>query len=147
MLYSEYMDKVKEIALITDEDNGLTYIKPDYEYILSHAGFKLDDVSDFQNVNMDTVYRQLILERDMRNSNSNKMPIVTQWICDVINTVIEPAIVEEQNKLIQDMLEYRKERNAIDDRTKKLDLKEQELEKKNKIIPMNIGMNFSKKKP
>lgn len=147
MLYSEYMDKVKEIALLTNENTGLTYIRPDYEYILAASELKLDDVTDFENATKVTVYRQLVLERDMRNTQYDKTPVVMQWLYDVISTVVEPAIVEEQNKLIKDMLEYRKERNAIDDRTKELDLQQQALEEKSKIIPMNFGLNFSKKKP
>lgn len=147
MLYSEYMDKAKEIALLTNENTGLTYIRPDYEYILAASELKLADVSDFEHVNMDIVHRQLLLERDMRNAQRDKTPVVMQWLYDVISTVIEPALVEEQNKLIQDMLAYRKERNAIDERTKQLDQKQQALEEKSKIIPLNFGMDFSKKKP
>ena len=147
MLYYEYMDKVKALALITSEKNGLTYIRPDYEYLLAGANMKLSDVTDFEGVSQETVCRQLQLERDMRNTHKDVSPIVMQWLHDVIANVIEPTLVEEQNKLIQDMLEYRKERNAIDERTKKLDMQQQALEEKSKIIPMNFGMNFSKKKP
>lgn len=147
MLYSEYMDEVKKIALLTDENTGLTYIRPDYEYVLSVNELKLEDVTDFKKATEFTVHRQLLLERDMRNAQHDKTNAVMQWMYDIISTVIEPAIVEEQNKLIKDMLEYRKERNAMDDRAKKLDAQQQVLEEKSKIIPMNFGLNFSKKKP
>lgn len=147
MLYSEYMDEVKKIALLTDENTGLTYIRPDYEYVLSVNELKLEDVTDFKKATEFTVHRQLLLERDMRNAQRDKTNAVMQWMYDIISTVIEPAIVEEQNKLIKDMLEYRKERNAMDDRAKKLDAQQQVLEEKSKIIPMNFGLNFSKKKP
>ena len=147
MLYSEYMDKVKEIALITSEKNGLTYIRPDYEYLLAASDLSLDDVTDFENVTRTVVYRQLILERDMRNAQHDLSPVVMQWLHDVISTVVEPAIVEQQNQLIKDVLEYRKEKNAIDERTKALDAQQQVLEGKSKILPMNFGMNFAKKKP
>ena len=147
MLYSEYMDKVKSIALLTNENTGLTYIRPDYEYMLAAMELTLDGVTDYPNATTDMVYRQLLLERDMRNAQTDKTPVVMQWLHDVISTVVEPAIVEEQNKLIKDMLEYRKERNAIDNRTKELDQKQQALEEKSKILPMNFGINFSKKKP
>lgn len=147
MLYQEYIDKVKELALVTDERNGVTYVRPDYEYLIAASDLKLEDVTDFEDVSKSVVYRQLLLERDMRNTQNDNTPIVMQWIYDVISNVIEPAIVEEQNKLIKDMLEYRKERNAIDNRTKELDQKERELEEKNKVVPFTFGMNFSKKKP
>lgn len=147
MLYSEYMDKVKSIALLTIENTGLTYIRPDYEYMLAAMELTLDGVTDYPNATTDMVYRQLLLERDMRNAQADKTPVVMQWLHDVISTVVEPAIVEEQNKLIKDMLEYRKERNAIDDRTKELDQKQQALEEKSKVLPMNFGIDFSKKKP
>lgn len=146
MLYQEYMDEVKKITLITNETNGLTYIRPDYEYVLASGDLKLSDVTDFPTASVDTVYKQLILERDMRNANVDKMPLIAEWIHAVINTVIEPAIVEQQNQLIKDMIEYRKEKNAIDTRTKELNLKEQALEDKNKVLPMNFGIDFSKKK-
>lgn len=147
MLYSEYMNKVKEIALITSEKNGLTYIRPDYEYILAASELSLDDVTDFEDVTRNVVHRQLILEKDMRNAQNDISPIVMKWLYDVISTVVEPAIVEQQNELIKDMLAYRKEKNAIDTRTLELDKKEQMLEEQSKILPMNFGMNFSKKKP
>lgn len=147
MLYYEYMNKVKDIALITSESNGLVYIRPDYEYILAVDDVKLEDVTDFENVTRDTVYRQLILERDMRNAQRDHSPIIMKWLYDVISTVVEPAIVEEQNRLIKDLIEYRKERNAIDDRTKELNKQQQALEDKSKIVPLNLGMDFSKKKP
>ena len=147
MLYSEYMDKVKSIALLTNENTGLTYIRPDYEYMLAAMELTLDGVTDYPNATTDMVYRQLLLERDMRNAQTDKTPVVMQWLHDVISTVVEPAIIEEQNKLIKDMLEYHKERNAIDNRTKELDQKQQALEEKSKILPMNFGINFSKKKP
>lgn len=149
MLYSEYMDKVKSIALLTNENTGVTYVRPDYEYILAASSeeFSLNDVTDYKGVTGDTVYRQLLLERDMRNAQNDKTPVVMQWLHDVITTVVEPTIVEEQNQLIKDMLEYRKERNAIDSRTLELDKKEQMLEEQSKILPMTFGMNFSKKKP
>lgn len=147
MLYQEYIDKVKELALVTDERNGVTYVRPDYEYLIASSDLKLEDVTDFEDVSKSVVYRQLLLERDMRNAQNDNTPVVMQWIYDVISNVIEPAIVEEQNKLIKDMLEYRKERNAIDNRTKELDQKERELEEKNKVVPFTFGMNFSKKKP
>ena len=147
MLYYEYMDKVKELALVTNEKNGLTYIRPDYEYLLETSGLSLDDVTDFEKASGTVVYRQLLLERDMRNAQNNISPVVMQWLYDVISTVVEPAIVEQQNQLIKDMLEYQKEKNAIDERTKALDMQQQALEEKSKIIPMNFGMNFAKKKP
>ena len=147
MLYSEYMDKVKSIALLTNENTGLTYIRPDYEYMLAAMELTLDGVTDYPNATTDMVYRQLLLERDMRNAQTDKTPVVMQWLHDVISTVVEPAIIEEQNKLIKDMLEYHKERNAIDNRTKELDQKQQALEEKSKVLPMNFGIDFSKKKP
>lgn len=147
MLYSEYMDKVKEMALITSEKNGLTYIRPDYEYLLNASGLSLDEVIDFKNATREVVHQHLILERDMRNAQKDISPIVMQWVYDVISTVVDPAIIEQENQLIQDMIEYRKEKNAIDVRTLELDKKEQLLEEQSKILPMNFGMNFSKKKP
>lgn len=147
MLYKEYMDKVKSIALLTDEKTGLTFVRPDYEYALETENIKMDDISDFETATRAGVYRQLLLERDMRNAQQDKTPIVMQWIYDVISTVVEPAMIEEQNKLIADMLAYRKERNAIDERAKVLEVQEQTLEEKSKIIPLNLGMDFSKKKP
>ena len=147
MLYSEYMDKVKEFALIKNEKNGLAYIRPDVEYVLAHEDYNLGNVTDFENVSIEHVLRHLRLECDMLNAKENMTPVVARWLNDVISTVIEPAIIQEQNALIKDMLEYRKEKNAIDTRTLELDKKEQMLEEQSKILPMNFGMNFSKKKP
>ena len=147
MLYVDFINKVKNLALMTDENTGATYIRPDYEYLLEKSKLSVDDVTDFENVSKTVVYRQLLLERDMRNARNDKTSVVAQWIYDVITTAVDPVVVEEQNKMIKDMLEYRKERNAIDDRAKELDQKQKELEAKSKVFPLNLGMSFSKKKP
>ena len=147
MLYSEYMDQVKEIALLVNGTNGMTYIRPDYAYVLASSEIKLSDITDFDGVNEQIVLEHLKLERDMLNTQMDQSPIVMQWLSDVISTVVEPTIIDQQNKLIKDMIEYRKEKNSIDERTKELDLKQQALEDKSKILPLNFGMDFSKKKP
>lgn len=147
MLYGEYIDEVKKIALITDDDNEKTYIWPDYEYALSKMDLCIDKVSDFEGLTNEIVYRNLVLERDLRNAKNDKAPNLVKWLYDIITNVVEPTISSEQNQMIQDLLAYRKERNAIDDRIKELDKQEQALEEKNKILPMNIGLDFSKKKP
>lgn len=147
MLYSEYMDKVKEFALIKNEKTGLTYIRPDYEYVLANDNLKLGDVSDFVGVTRENVLEQLKLERDMRNAQQDKAPIVMNWLFDIITNIADPAMIEAENQLVKDMLEYQKEKNAIDERTKKLDEQEAKLEEKGKILPFHAGMSFSKKKP
>lgn len=147
MLYIDFMNKVKQFALVTDEDTGVTYVRPDYEHVIVLSELKLEDVSDFKNLSMDTIHRHLTLECEMMNSRNNKMPIVAQWLYSVITTVVEPTLVDEQNQIIKDLLAYRKERNAIDERTKELDHKQQMLAEKSKVSPFMFGMNFSKKKP
>lgn len=108
MLYHEYMNKVKELALCQNIDTGMTYIVPEYEYILAHQDFGLQDVTDFPDADLQTVRRQLELERDMRNAQNSYGMSLAKWVYQFVDNTVMPATVDAENELLQTLLEYRK---------------------------------------
>ena len=110
MLYSEYMDQVKELALYESEDTGVTYIVPEYEYILAHQNFSLADVTDFPAADLQTVRRQLELERDMRNAQKNYSVAVAAWMHQFVDQAMNPAMTEAENQLMAEVIAYRNQK-------------------------------------
>lgn len=108
MLYRDYMNKVKELALCQNVDTGMTYIVPEYEYILAHQSFGLKDVTDFPDADLQTVRRQLELERDMRNAQNSYGMALAKWAYQFVDNTVVPATVDAENELLQTLLEYRK---------------------------------------
>ena len=108
MLYCEYMDKVKEIALCESIETGKTYISPDYEYNLAHQDFSLANVTDFPGADMNTVRRQLELERDMRNAQKDYTMEVMKWLHQFVDNTVQPAMTDAENEIMSMFLDYRK---------------------------------------
>lgn len=114
MLYCEYMDKVKEIALWESTDTGKTYIVPDYEYNLAHQEFSLADVTDFPGADMNTVRRQLELERDMRNAQKDYTMEVMKWLHQFIDGAVQPTMTDAENKIMEMLMNYQKDQQKKD---------------------------------
>lgn len=154
MKFVEYMALVANFALEESEETKIHYIKPLYAFFLAMEHLDIDDkenceveIEDFSKATMEFVHRQLELECAKRNAQADKTGVVMNWLCDMMTTTIEPAVLDEQNEMLKDLIEYRKQKNAIDDRTKELDAKEKKIEQQQMVMPDNMGFAFSKKKP
>lgn len=154
MKFVDYISLIMDFALEEDETSKMCFIKPLYQFYVAMAKLDIDDkenceieIEDFPRATMEFVHRQIELERDRRNALINKTNVVMNWLCDMMTTTIKPAVLDEQNEMLKDLVEYRRQKNAIDDRTKELDAKEKKIEQQQMVMPDNLGFAFSKKKP
>lgn len=147
MTYTEYMNRAKEMCIIEDEDTGLSYLIPDFRFILYSAEMYETVVSDYEDFTIDIVAEVLKLEVENRNRKADKTGIVAQWAYDVIMTNIDPAITEMDNDLLKNLTEYMVVNDTLKDKEKELIQREDNANKKENITTLFPGMNFSKKKP
>lgn len=141
MTYTEYMNKVKDIALY--EDNGTWYLMPNYLYLIHQnkldLGYYVDpeDIADMPNITMQQVKEELRLEVAMRNKKNDHTKQVVDWIYELLTVTIDPKITEEQNEFIKNVMNYMQYNDQLKD-------KEKALEEKSKIVDFAPGMSFKK---
>lgn len=143
MLYYEYIDKAEKLV-VEFSDDKTAYLRPDYRYVLSMADFKISDITDFDEVNMDIVSEHIKADVSMFNKNIDKTNAVMQWAYDVINTVADPAMTETKNAMAATMIKAANE--ATDNVKPESDNAEQSVHANN-VIPFEQGIfSLSKKK-
>lgn len=152
MLYSEYMHEAMKIAIVNDEEaTGFSYLDPNYRVWLEDAGYTPDKIEDRQ-VDWASVAEVMKLEVERRNKLSDKSRFVIDWIFEIISSTIEPTMLQEENELMKNMMDYMKlnhelqeKEQALQDRKADLDHKEEVQETRGNVLQLVPGMNFSKR--
>lgn len=134
MLYTEFMIKVKNLAIAIDDTTNKAYIIPDYRYLMSKADLKTSDVEDFDGLNDDIVSESLKLEVKAYNAMHDAGAYVSNMLKDIIDYAALPLNEEQNNELIKNVLEY-----------VKASQKKQE-QKSDIMNKVGTPMSFSKKK-
>ena len=151
MLYSEYISKAKAMCIAIDDVNDVSYLIPDYRYLLSLSDLNLEDVTDFPGVTYDIVADNLRAEVDAYNTRHNMVPGLAAWIRETLFQALSPIAVQEQNELFANMIEYLKASKQSEKTKKepssedKNEPSEQKPDVQGKIIQMSEYMNFAKK--
>lgn len=115
MLYTEYIHKVKEVT-ISQLDNGIWYLEPEWRIITHENELFIDDISDF-DVSMEEVLETLRLEVDRRNALNNNTKAVMDWLYDLITATVEPAMLQEETDYIKQVVEFMKENHSTNKET------------------------------
>lgn len=115
MLYTEYIHKVKEVT-ISQLDNGIWYLEPEWRIIIHENELFIDDISDF-DVSMEEVLETLRLEVDRRNALNNNTKAVMDWLYDLITATVEPTILQEETDYIKQVVEFMKENHSTNKET------------------------------
>lgn len=115
MLYTEYIHKVKEVT-ISQLDNGIWYLEPDWRIITHENELFIDDISDF-DVSMEEVLETLRLEVDRRNALNNNTKAVMDWLYDLITATVEPTMLQEETDYIKQVVEFMKENHSTNKET------------------------------
>lgn len=152
MLYSEYMHEAMKLVVMDDsESSGFSYLDPNYRVLLLDAGQDPAKVTDHL-IGWDDVVEVLKLEVERRNHITDKARFVIDWVFEIISSTIEPAMVQEENELMKNMMEYMKlnselksKEQALQDRAADLDHKEEVQETRGTVLQLVPGMNFSKR--
>lgn len=145
MLYIDFMKKAEEFVLSYDEDSGLTYLEPDWRVILS--GLNLDPEKDITDspISWDWLCERMMLEVERRNKLDDRSKYVIDWIYSILTAAIEPAMLNEENELMKNMMDYMKLNVELKEKEKNLNRKEEALDQKQNVVKMMPGLNFSKR--
>lgn len=113
MLYSNFILKAKELT-ITQLDNGVWYLEPEWQDILYRNGLgALDDLEDSYLSGWYDVEDILKLETDRRNAMNSKEKEVIDWVYDLITATVEPAMLQEETDYIKQVTEFMKMNHAL----------------------------------
>ena len=138
MNYYDIINQAIELVVV-DAGNGLSFLEPRYKEALRIAGL----LDHEEVIAPEELFEAVKLEVEKRNTINNQMNIIAAWIAKTIETVIDPAITQEENELMKNLLAYLERDKQVKEKEEELQAKEKELEVKN-VLPFN--MNFAKKK-
>lgn len=147
MLYSELINDAKKEVIITDDATLRSYLRPDYRYWLRAAGLTAENVSDFSECTDDIIAENLKLEVEAMNVRVDKLPIITDWIALMLNSSVDPAMLEQENDLADKIIEFTTMKDKMKDKESELERREKAIDNREKLENMFPGMNFSKRKP
>lgn len=143
MTYFETVDKAAELTVLTDSVTGAAYLDPYYKCLLREMNIHLENDPDDRELG-----EALRLVVKKLNAQSDKIRPVLEWLYEMVIATAEPAVTQEENELMKNMLEYMEQKERIKEKEAALDQKEKALDVKEdtgKILP--FGINFAKKKP
>ena len=148
MLYAEFMNNMKEMALVQDEENGLWSIRPDYRYTAYLEDMDIRDISDFDDVSWDIIREELALDVAQRNQRESKTHLVIGWLYELLTTAIDPLVTQEETELLKNITEYMEQKNELITKEQELNKKEDILNQKEDVSNMVQlpGLNFAKRK-
>jgi hypothetical protein len=138
MNYYDIINQAIELVVV-DAGNGLCFLEPRYKEALRIAGLLDHD----EVISEEELIEAIKLEVEKRNIMNNKMNIIAAWIAKTIEEVVDPAITQEENQLMLNLLNYLERDKQVKEKEEELEVKEKELEVK-ATLPTNI--NFAKKK-
>ncbi len=142
MNYFDIVNQAIELVVV-DAGNGLYFLEPRYKEVLREAGLTEHE----ESIDPEELFEVVRLEVEKRNTLGNQMNVIAAWVAETITTVIEPAIAQEQNELMKNMLAYLERDKEVKEKEAELEEKEKELDVKEnvgKIVPM--GINLSKRR-
>lgn len=144
MLYKDYIDQAKNIAIAYDEATHMSFLIPEYRYLLKTRLGNIDDVEDYQDAKFD-IAEVLDLEVTKRNILCSPIIAVAQWLSDTIFLMADPAMIEQSNDFIKSIVEYMKLKDSVQDKEAELKKKENALNEKQNVQYIVPGINFAKK--
>lgn len=145
MIYVDFMKKAEEFVLSYDEDSGLTFLEPDYYAIL--LGLKMDPEKDISDIPLSWAQfeKRMELEVERRNKLDDRSKYVIDWLYSVLTSAIEPAMMQQESELMKNIMDYMNLNAELKEKEKSLNQKEEALDKKQNIVKMMPGINFSKR--
>ena len=146
MLYSEFMLKAVNACIYEDEDAEVVYLRPEWRMVLKTEGLDCKNVTDIK-LTMEAVRDHLALEVERRRLYKDKGREVMSWMYNILTGEISPTLQQENNELLQDMIEYMKQKNVMESKEKKIEEKEEELKQQEYGQTMLPGFDFAKKSP
>lgn len=135
MNYFDIINHAIELVVL-DAGNGSWFLEPRYREALRSAGL-------FDNgiIPEEELFEIVRLEVEKRNALNDQSKVVAAWIADMLMSAIDPAVTEQENELMKNMLAYLER----DKEAKKKEAQEAEMkEKVGNVLP--FGVNLAKRK-
>lgn len=142
MNYFDIVNQAIELVVV-DVGNGLSFLEPRYREVLRETGL----LSYPDIVTPEELFEIVHLEVAKRNAFNDRKNIIAGWIAETIDSAVAPAITQEENEFMKNMLAYLERDKAVKTKEEELKKKEQELDMKAataKVVP--IGVNLAKRK-
>ncbi|MDO4802981.1 MAG: hypothetical protein Q4A15_12515 [Prevotellaceae bacterium] len=146
MLFYEFYSKAKDTCVRSDDFSGEFYLEPLYKILLAEEGLDVKDISD-KEITLNDLKEMLELDVKKHNAIESRTREVMSWIWDIINSKVDPLVIDEQNDYIKNLTEYFKEKKDMI--TAELDKQAKSEEIKSKVNSQTPGsnmFNFSKRK-
>ena len=145
MTFQEYYEKAVELCIVDNGDTWSSYVNPAYLYILQKNELLPAYIEDAA-MNISDVLDMLKLEVEMRHALTDKRKILAERLFDLIESEIDPAEEAKRSELINGMIEYLKTKDAIEQKARELNEREEQIDKKETakaVLPSTI--NFAKR--
>jgi len=126
MTYFEACNKAVELTVVTDELTAVSYLQPFYRVLLRDNDVHLPGYDPVANDNDPELWEIVYLEVAKRNAMLNHVEPVAEWVYSAIAGVIDPAMTQEENELVKNVLEYMKTKEKKKSRGRKK--KEEQIE-------------------
>lgn len=105
MLYSKFIFHAKEMT-IKQLDNGTWYLDPEWKDIVCReVESDINNIEDSYLTDWWDVENVLHLEVERRNAQDSKTKDVINWLYELINSTVEPAMLEEENNYVKAIIE------------------------------------------
>lgn len=140
MTREEFLSEAARICIGKSEASELFFVEPLWAtYVKTELGDYPEDLTHEETLE--------ILELTVKklNAMSDRSHVFVNWLYDVLTTKVEPAMVEEENELMKNIVEYMKLNRNLEEREKALNEQEKIASEKKNISKLIAGMRFSKK--
>ena len=115
MLYSKFIFHAKEMA-VKQLDNGTWYLDPEWKDIICREiESNIDNIEDSYLADWWDVENVLHLEAEKRNAQNSKKEDVINWLYELINSTVEPTMLEEESNYIKNVVEFMKVNHNLKD--------------------------------
>lgn len=145
MLYSEFMSEAIDLTIAEDDYSGLFVLDPHYKVKMIDAGLTPGDVTDYP-IDMQDVSEVLKLEVERLNATHSNSKYCVDFLAELISAVIQPGMIDQENELMKNMMDYMKLNSELKEKEASLEQKEKSIGNKADVAKIAPGMSFSKKK-
>lgn len=109
MLYSKFIEKVKDITITYDEDAMVYYLEPDWQTIIYEHGLQdFEAVTDMHIEGWYDLEDVLKLEVEKRNAITSRKNVVFNWLYEIISTNADPGLTDAENNIFAALMDKNK---------------------------------------
>ncbi len=108
MTYFDLINNAIDLCITVDSTTGMAYLEPPYRMLLREA-----DLIHPEIIEPEELYELLKLEVKKQNAKVNKSYAVSEWLHDIITQTVDPAMTQEENELVKNLLEYMRKNEEL----------------------------------